>query len=86
MAANFHQLMIAEHHARAALETAVENFLTAETSLIAENSFLPEVTRMHARDASLALLQLLVDKKLKQLSAPTCAETAYASSSAPPAP
>ena len=80
MAANFHQLMIEEHQARAALEEAVEAFLKAETTLIAENSILPDVTRSHARDAALELVHLLVEKKLKQLTALARAESASAHS------
>lgn len=79
MAASFHQLMIEEHQARAALEAAVEEFLRAETTLIAENSVLPDVTRTHARDAALELVHLLVEKKLKQLTALARAEAASAS-------
>jgi len=86
MAASFHQLMIEEHQARAALENAVEEFLKAETALIAENSFLPNVTRNHARDAALELVHLLVEKKIKQLTARAHAEDATASPPPSPAP
>ena len=60
MAANFHQLMVDEHEARAALEAAVEAFFRAETTLIEQN---------HARDAALELVHLLVEKKIKHLAA-----------------
>ena len=86
MADSFHQLMIEEHQARAALEDAVEEFLKAETSLIAENSFLPDVTRIHAQNAALELVHLLVEKKLKQLTARAHAEEASASPPAVPFP
>ena len=69
MAANFHQLMVDEHEARAALEAAVEAFFRAETTLIEQNSILPDVTRHHARDAALELVHLLVEKKIKHLAA-----------------
>ncbi len=78
--------MIEEHHARAALEDAVEAFLKAETSLIAENSILPDVTRIHARDAAIELVHLLVEKKLKQLTALVRTEAASASPPAVPFP
>ena len=84
MPTNFHQLMIAEQQARKALEVAVENFLESEQILIEENSILPDVTRLHAREAALTLFKLVVEKKIASLTATGSAESPDPSSPPPP--
>ena len=85
MKPSFTKLLIEQHHAIAALEAAMDRLFTAEKMLIAENPKLPEATRAHGQDAALELVQLVVDQKLKRLTATADNNAARSDSPTPPA-
>ena len=63
--------MTEQHQARLALEVAMEKLFNTEKSLIEGNSILPDVARLRGHDAALELVQMVVDQKIKSLSAAT---------------
>jgi len=69
MKPRFTQLMIEQHQAIAALETAMEQLFDTEKALIEENPKLPAVERVRGRAAALELVHLVVDQKIKSLAA-----------------
>ena len=66
---SFTQLIAEQHQAIVTLEAAMEQLFETEKSLIANNKLVPATARAQKLNAALEPVQLVVDRKLKNLAA-----------------